>query len=67
VSLVTTPACPVCGKTSLVELTEEEQIALDSRRYIQEALPDWTPEERELLITGTHPACWASLMPKEDE
>lgn len=58
---ITTPPCMLCGNTSAVELTEQQAAALAVRTPIQDVLPDVEPAQRELLITGTHPACWAEL------
>ena len=33
--------------------------ALADRRPVQDVLPDVEPARRELLISGTHPDCWA--------
>lgn len=61
----TTPACLGCNKTSTVELTDDEARALNSDVAIQRALPDWSADDRELLITGTHPKCWDDLFGDE--
>lgn len=59
---IATPACGFCGQSGLAVLTEDE-----FRRYqawqrrempVQDAFPHWAPAQREVLITGTHPACW---------
>lgn len=55
---VTTRACMFCGEPSRVELTAEQAGALADRRPVQDVLPDVAPARRELLISGTHPACW---------
>ena len=34
---------------------------------IQDAFPFLTADEREFLISGLTPACWARLFPKGDE
>jgi hypothetical protein len=39
----------------------------DPNRLIQVGMPSLTADEREMLITGTHPDCWDSLMTDEDE
>jgi len=31
------------------------------------AFPDMSVDDREMLISGTHPACWDRLFPCEDE
>jgi hypothetical protein len=28
---------------------------------VQRVWPHMTPDDRELLITGTHPACWEKI------
>ena len=35
--------------------------------YIQVAFWHWTPEKREFLISGTHPACWELLRPTDED
>lgn len=62
-----TPPCVGCGKTSRVALTEEELARYLRGEIIQHILPSWTREQRELLISGTHPECWARMFPEEDE
>jgi hypothetical protein len=66
---VETPACIECGKTSVVELTREEfaRVAHPARPNIAECLPDRDLAFRELFITGTHPACWDAIMPKDED
>ncbi|MET0725775.1 MAG: hypothetical protein ABWY36_05440 [Leifsonia sp.] len=72
--VVHTPACMFCGESSAVLLTIEEHRRLfatdplTGRRVylIQDALPDREPSFRELVKTGTHPACWDQMFPEED-
>jgi len=63
---VTTRACVVCGKTSRITmLTPADQVAYRSWRsgeYVQRAFAHWDDDKRELLVSGTHPACWLVLM-----
>ncbi len=35
--------------------------------FTQNVWPKATPDEREALITGIHPECWAVLFPPGDE
>lgn len=63
----TTPKCPHCGKTSTVEL---EELAFDNwvgGMFIQDAFPQMSPDEREVMITGTHPECWDKIFPPEED
>lgn len=58
-----TAPCVVCG--------ERSEVVVDSRKWlawcgpggipIQVAFPDMSADEREVLISGTHPACWPLL------
>lgn len=66
---VTNP-CPECNKRSTIELTPQQYYDLvvnPARPHIQNIFLDWTPGERELLITGMHPACWAKVFSGEEE
>ena len=69
--MVTYPAprpCAWCGQTASVELTEAEVESFESGvGYIQDRLPRLSPEKREILITGTHPACWDEMFPEDDD
>ena len=56
---VETRACMFCGASSRVEQTARQAAALADRRPVQDVLPDVEPARRELLISGTHPDCWA--------
>ena len=61
-------SCVVCGKV-------HEPIVLDAEKYyrwesgesIQSVFPEMSPDEREILISGTCPECWNVLFPEEDE
>lgn len=39
----------------------------DGGVHIQNALPNNTPEEREMMISRTCDACWQAIIPEEDE
>lgn len=64
---IKTPRCRYCGESGSIELTDAEVLAMETTPFIQKALPNRSPDERELLITGTHPACWDAMFPPEDE
>lgn len=57
-----TPQCIVCQELSYIELeTVAEARALVVWRQgtpVQVAFPFLSSEDREMLITGTHPQCW---------
>ncbi len=60
--LVTCPECLHCGKSAEVELDASAVERWQRGAYIQDVFPDMSPDERELLISGTHPKCWIALM-----
>lgn len=66
---IQTPMCMICGIASEVEVTEEEYVHLGSstHRHIQDALPNRDADFRELLISGTHPACWDTMADSVEE
>jgi hypothetical protein len=55
-----TPPCFVCGRVSLIELHAATAAALSAGAPAQALLPEMPRPEREQLISGTHPACWAA-------
>jgi hypothetical protein len=68
---VKTKPCPVCGKSETLNLspTEHEAYLKWERKElkVQQAFPNWTADQREMLMTGTHPACWDILFPPDEE
>jgi hypothetical protein len=64
---VKTKTCTVCGEYEVWSLDRKAVESWQGGEYIQNAFPEMSMEDREILITGTHPACWDKLFPKEDE
>lgn len=64
---VKTPPCIVCDAPSIVELQRAEWVALQGGALIQEALPTRDADFRELVKSGTHPACWAEMFGDEED
>ena len=66
--------CPMCGTPSILDVDNEmgERIVKwhddpsPHKPHIQDAFPELSPAQRELLITGTHEKCWDDLFGKED-
>lgn len=50
--------CPFCGNINSVELEESQWWNWQLGQHIQDAAPDLSPEEREMLISGICPKCW---------
>jgi hypothetical protein len=59
--------CPECKQRSTVEMTYKQYIELvgPNRRHIQDIFPEWPADQRELIMTGMHPACWDKVMGEE--
>lgn len=64
---VRTAVCVVCGRNSELEVPLEGWEKFSKGAYVQDAFPELTPAEREMLINGTHPDCFDILAPPEDD
>lgn len=53
--------CPICGVENRVELKSSQYDAWQAGAYIQNAAPNLTPEQREILISGICPKCWDKM------
>jgi hypothetical protein len=53
-----TSPCFLCGKVSVVRLHPDRLEEWQDGAYVQDVWPEKTADERELLMTGTHPECW---------
>lgn len=64
---VTTPPCVVCGRQSELDVPIDGLTRYGQGLYVQDAFPDLTLEEREMLITGKHPECFDMMAPEDKE
>lgn len=64
--LVKTKPCCVCGEYEVWSLDRAAVMSWQEGEHIQHAFPDMSAGDREILISGTHPACWDKLFPEED-
>lgn len=64
--LVKTKPCCVCGEYEVWSLDRTAVIRWREGEHIQNVFPDMSAGDREILISGTHPACWDKLFPEED-
>lgn len=53
--------CCVCKHPAVVEVPRSQYDAWRSGMLAQDAFPDLSLGEREMLISGTHPECWKKL------
>lgn len=65
--LFTTKPCTVCGLQSQLEVADNDFQAFTEGKLVQDVFPEWSPAERELFITGTHPDCWDILFPPDED
>lgn len=56
-----TGPCFVTGKPYSVTVPAEELFAYRQGKYIQDAMPSVSKEDREFLISGTSPDGWRQL------
>lgn len=67
-TVIKTGPCAVCGKEGEVEVTDEElRIYKAKAGPLQKTLPRLTDGEREMLISGTHSACFDALFPADED
>ena len=59
--------CPFCGRTNEVAANEADYLDWQDGVLVQDAFPYLSADEREMLISGICPACWASSFGDEDE
>ena len=59
--------CPCCKQVQSVVCKEEGLVKWQNGAYIQDALRELTPAQRELLITGICPKCWKMMNMDEEE
>lgn len=62
-----TPECIMCGRESVLEVPFDGFVKWQAGEFVKIAFPGLTPDEREMLINGTHPECFDKLAPGDDE
>ena len=65
VTIVT--VCPFCGHANEVAVNEADYWDWQDGALVQDAFPYLTADEREMLISGICPTCWAKTFGDEDE
>lgn len=53
--------CPICGHGNFVDVNEADYDDWSDGMLASVAFPYLTPSEREMLISGICPTCWAQL------
>lgn len=50
--------CKLCGETNFVTVYQQDLEDYKQGKSVLEAFPYLTPDERELIISGTCKTCW---------
>ena len=57
-----------CGNWIVINMTYRQHEAyVEKTAYVQDIFPHISKEEREMLISGTHPKCWTEMFGDIDE
>lgn len=67
ITKVKTKTCQICNHYEVLSLDRQAVANWQAGELIQNVFPDMSIGDRELLISGTHPACWDKLFPREEE
>lgn len=59
--------CIQCGGISVITLDEEKFMRWQKGELVQRVFPEMSKEDREVLVSGTHPRCWKILFEGEDD
>ena len=62
--LYETRKCILCNEASFIMLDDTKCLRWQGGERVQVVWPEMPPDERELLITGTHPQCWDEMFKK---
>lgn len=63
-----TKKCPHCKeKTPFLFTKDEYERLFIKNEFIHVVFPDMSNEDREVLISGTHPECWKEMFGDFDE
>lgn len=65
VTIVT--ACPFCGHANEVAVNEADYWDWDDGAAAQNAFPYLSADEREMLVSGICPKCWAKTFGDDEE
>lgn len=65
-NVTVTKTCCVCYKEASITVDRERYQQWIGGAHVQLVFPDLSADDREILISGTHPECWDVLFGKED-
>lgn len=58
---ITTPTCTWCGGQGEMLVPVAGFLARSRGALVQDAYPDMSRQQREQIISGTHPECWEQM------
>ena len=59
--------CLICGKDAETEVDDEKFRKWRAGEHVQNVWPEMPADQREMLMTGTHPICWKKMWRKGGE
>ena len=61
-----TRTCIYCGKSGHIDVSYAGFKRYEKGAMAQDAFPDLSADEREQIISGTHPECWNKIFGDEE-
>ena len=59
--------CPFCGEYHEVLVSEADFAAWQGGELVQNAFPYLSADDREILVSGICPKCWADTFGEEED
>jgi len=59
--------CTYCKESNYITVDKADFKAWQSGELIQRIWPEWTADQREQLISGTHEKCWNAIFWQPEE
>ena len=59
--------CPRCKKLTVLELPKEGVLNWEKGMYVQDAFPELSSSDREILISGFCASCWDEMFLDSDD
>jgi hypothetical protein len=64
---VDNPKCLICGHGSITRVNWVKYLRWQNGEMIDQVFTDFTPAQREVMISGTHPYCWDKMHPEGED
>ncbi len=59
--------CPKCHEQKIFKVDADKWTRLEKGEHIQNLFPELNDDDRERLITGICPKCWAEIFADDEE